>query len=81
MPAEVDIVNELVSEDLTDAVTAEDEIVEELAPEDATIPPILASESDGNQGDSEPLGSVWKLDDRYPNAGPVHCSAQTASRP
>ena len=84
MPVDDDIVDELASVDLSDAVTstlevdptqAEDEIVDELAPEDATIPSILASESEGNQGDSEPLGSVWKLDDQYPNAGPVHHSA------
>ena len=75
MPADDEIVDELASEDLSGALAAEDEIVVELATEDSTIPSISASESEGNQGDSEPLGSVWKLDDRYPNAGPVRRSA------
>ena len=81
MLADDDIVNELASEDLSDAVAAEDEIVDELATEDSMIPSISASESIGNQGDSEPLGSVWKFDDQYPSAGPVHCSTRMASRP
>ena len=81
MPVDDEIVNELASEGLSDAVAAEDEIVNELATEGSTIPSILASESEGNHGESEPLGSVWKLDDWYPNAGPVHRSARMASQP
>ena len=95
MPAEDDIADELASEELSDEVTlstptpaaevdpmpAEDVIVDELPPEDPAISPRLTSDSEGNQCKSEPLGSVWMLDDRYPNAGPVHCSTQMALQP
>ena len=81
MPADDEIVDELASEDLSGALAAEDEIVDELATEGSTIPSISASESEGNQGNSEPLGSVWKLDNRYPNTGLVHRSARMASQP
>ena len=80
MPADDEIVDELASQGLSDAVAAE-EILDELATEGSTVPSISASESEGNQGDSDPLGSVWKLDDRYPNAGPVRRSARMAPRP
>ena len=81
MLADDEIVNELASEDLSDAVTAEDEIVNEFTTEGSMIPSISASESEGNQGNLEPLGSVWKLDDRYPNASPVCHSTRMASWP
>ena len=74
MPVDDEIVDELASEDLSGALTVEDKIVDELVMEDSMIPSISASESEGNQGNLEPLGSVWKLDDQYPNASPVHRS-------
>ena len=66
------------------------EIIGRLAPKEPSVPSISMTEvkDNGNANAesktvvaSKPLGSLWTFDDRYPNAGLVHCSCHLASRP